>query len=67
MGLGWEGGGEHYLTYLNLKSKQSITSFIDWHGAEFALQLGYEKMKKAEKIEVEKYKSHQAAHKPRNS
>ena len=39
---GWgRGGEEHYLTYLNSKSKQSITSFIDWHGAEFALQLGY--------------------------
>ena len=31
MGLG---GEEHYLTYLDLKSNQSISTFINWHGAD---------------------------------
>ena len=38
MGLG-EGGGEHYLTYLDLKSNQSISTFINWHGADLLCNL----------------------------
>ena len=38
MGLG-EGGEEHYLTYLDLKSNQSISTFINWHGADLLCNL----------------------------
>ena len=31
---------KQYLTSLNLKPNQFSTTSIDWHGAEFALQLG---------------------------
>ena len=42
MGLG-EGGGEHYLTYLDLKSNQSISTFINWHGADLLCNLDNER------------------------
>ena len=34
-----EGGEEHYLTYLDLKSNQSISTFINWHGADLLCNL----------------------------
>ena len=33
------GGEEHYLTYLDLKSNQSISTFINWHGADLLCNL----------------------------
>ena len=35
----WGGGEEHYLTYLDLKSNQSISTFINWHGADLLCNL----------------------------
>ena len=43
MGVGG-GGEEHYLTYLDLKSNQSISTFINWHGADLLCNLDKRKV-----------------------